>query len=318
MKRTPGFTPWIAALLAVTSMPAEAQLCGSERVQIQILGSGAGELSEGRAAPSMLVWVDGKARLLVDTGPGAAMRFVRANAAFPDLDAILLTHLHANRTADLPAFIQLMASVPRTRPLHIYGPNGNRWTPSTVSFVRSLFDPTRGAWRHLGEFLSPLTRSSYRLEPHDVRPPPVKLGVVREKREQPIPVLTNEYLRITALPLNYGETAALAWRIESYGKHLVISANVTVEQDTLERFAKGADMLVTSHAIVENGVPGKAAPVLAPASVARLSQASGVKKLVLMSRSNETLVQEGEADSQMRRHYDGQIAFADDLECITP
>ncbi|HKQ30162.1 MAG TPA: MBL fold metallo-hydrolase [Burkholderiales bacterium] len=309
---------WLALLLALAPLSAQAQSCPGERLQIQILGSGAGGLSEGRAAPSVLVWIDGKPRLMVDAGPGAAMRFVRANATFQDLDAILLTHLHTNRTADLPALVQLMSSRPRARPLHIYGPSASRWTPSTVSFVRSLFDPTRGAWRHLGELLSPLTRSPYRLEPHDVRLPPAKIGVAREKREQPVTVPVNEHARVTALPLNYGQTTSLAWRIESQGKHVVLSANVTVEPEALERFAKGADMLVTSHAIVDDSALIKTAPVLAPAAVARLAQTSGVRTIVLMSRTGETLAQESEAESLMRRHYEGQVRFADDLDCITP
>src|SRR5687767_10834032 len=115
---------WLTVLLVLTSLPTQAQLCGTERMQVQILGSGAGDLSEDRAAPSLLVWIDGKTRVLVDTGPGATMRFVRSNAAFADLDTILLTNLHANRTADLPALIQHTASLPRARPLPIYGPNG--------------------------------------------------------------------------------------------------------------------------------------------------------------------------------------------------
>ena len=102
------------------------------------------------------------------------------------------------------------------------------------------------------------------------------------------------------------------------GKHLVFAANVSVEQEALERFAKGADMLVTSHAIVEDGVPGKIAPVLAPAAIARLAQASGIKTVALMSRASETLAQEGEAETLMRRHFEGQIRFVDDLECLTP
>jgi ribonuclease BN (tRNA processing enzyme) len=309
---------WVMALLALTA-PAQAQVCGSdERVQLQILGSGAGELGEGRAAPAVLIWIDGKARLLVDVGPGVAMRLARSGANLSDLDAVLFTHLHTQRTADLPALVQLTASQARTRPLHLYGPNANRWTPSTVSFVRSLFDPTRGAWRHLGDLLSPLARSPHRLEPHDVRPPPAKLGVSREKREQPITVLVSENLRVTALPLNYGQITALAWRIESHGKEVVVSNTLVVEPETLERFAKGANLLVTSHAMMENGVQGKLVPVLAPAAIGRFAQAIGTKRVVLISRARDTLAQEGESDALMRRHYEGNVSFVDDLDCLSP
>lgn len=299
-----------AVCLFLATLPTHAATCGTEPVQVQILGSGAGQLGEGRAAPSALIWIDGKPRLLIDVGPGSAMRFVRANANLSQLDAILLTHLHANRTADLPALVQLDATPLRSRPLPIYGPNGNRWTPSTVSFVRSLFDPTRGAWRHLGDLLSPLVRSSYKLEPHDVRPTPNKLGVTRANRE-PIAVLANDAMRVTALPVNTQQTAALAWRIESGGKRIVLHPFPDVAQDTLESFARNADMLVTSQT-----TSGNAAST--PAALGRFAQTSGAKTVVLMSRGRETLGQENETTNQIRRSYEGAVMFADDLDCLTP
>ena len=84
--RRPRLVPSIAMLLALMPFAVAAEPCSGERVQIQVLGSGAGGLGEGRAAPSVLVWIDGKPRLMIDAGPGAAMRFVRANATFQNLD----------------------------------------------------------------------------------------------------------------------------------------------------------------------------------------------------------------------------------------
>jgi ribonuclease BN (tRNA processing enzyme) len=304
---------WIAACLSAATFSCYAATCGTEPLQVQILGSGAGQLGEGRAAPSALLWVEGKPRLLIDVGPGSAMRFVRAGANLGELDAILLTHLHANRTADIPALVQLAATPPRSRPLPIYGPNGNRWTPSTVSFVRSLFDPARGAWRHLGSLLSPLERSPYKLEPRDVRPPAAKLGVARENRE-PIPILANEHLRVTALPLNFNQTAALAWRIESGGKRIVMHAIPGVAQNASENFARGADLLIAPQTLEDKA----SAEATAPAALGRFAHAAGVKTVALMARGRETLGQESEVMSQVRRSYEGALMFADDLDCLTP
>src|SRR6185436_20352161 len=159
---------WIAALLTITvttAASAQTVSCGSAPLQVQILTSGGAESFDGGTS-GILVWIQGKSRLLVDAGPGTALHFAQTGASVADLDALLFTHLRLERTGDFPALLQLSTAAKRNRALPTYGPGGNRLMPSTVSFVRSLFDPTRGAWRYLGDLLSPLTRAPYKLDPH--------------------------------------------------------------------------------------------------------------------------------------------------------
>ena len=59
---------------------AAAQSCGVAPVQVQVLGSGGPELADKRASSSYLVWIDGKPRVLVDIGGGAALRFGESGA----------------------------------------------------------------------------------------------------------------------------------------------------------------------------------------------------------------------------------------------
>jgi ribonuclease BN (tRNA processing enzyme) len=307
---------WAALILLMATPLAQAQSCGMAPVQVQILGSGGPELTDARAAAAILVWVNGKPRILVDTGPGAAIRFVQAGANITDVDAILFTHLHIGRTADLPALVQLPSSPARTRPLPIYGPTGSRSMPSTVSFVRTLFDPARGAWRHLGDFLSPLSRTAYKLEPHDLRPP--KLGVPRENRDEILSVFATNEVRVTAVPLTYGDTPALAWRVETLGKRLVVSGETSTDGDALERIAHGADLLAVPHGALEEADAGKRAPALAPTAIGRLARTAEIKQLVLAPRTRITLGREEESAAAIRRHYTGAIVFANDLDCLTP
>lgn len=127
----------LALLLLTTHAVAVAQSCTGTPVQLQILGSGGVDLADTRAGTAALLWIDGKARLLLDTGPGAALRFAQSGARLADLDAILLSQLRAGHSADLPALLQLPVTPPRARSLPLYGPAGNRWMPSTVTFVRT-------------------------------------------------------------------------------------------------------------------------------------------------------------------------------------
>ncbi|MFQ5551797.1 MAG: MBL fold metallo-hydrolase, partial [Gemmatimonadales bacterium] len=165
-------SPWrrLAGVLAVAWLPcAQAAVCGSDGVWIQVLGSIEPGADGRPLSSSFLVWLDGKARVLVDTGNGSAGNFYGNGARLADLDVILLTYLHVDHTADLPTLIQASLPEKRARALPIYGPARSKLAPSTVTFVRTLFDNKRGLYRYLGAFLSPLGRETYKLQPHDVR-----------------------------------------------------------------------------------------------------------------------------------------------------
>src|ERR1700729_816176 len=84
---------------------ADAQTCGAEGVALQVLGSGGPELQDKRASSSYLIWQDGQARVLVDTGGGSALRFGESGAKMSQLEVILFTHFHIDHSADFPSLI---------------------------------------------------------------------------------------------------------------------------------------------------------------------------------------------------------------------
>lgn len=302
--------------LAVAAPPPG---CGrAASVQVQVLGSGGPELVGGRAGSGYLLWLDGRARLLVDAGGGVALRFGESGARLEDLDAILLTQLHADHSADLPALVMASSFGERTRELPLYGPVGNRYLPSTVAFARALFDNTRGAYRDLGSFLSPIGRDRYKLKPHDVRQPPNRrLGTGREPHV-PLPVFTNERMRVTATRGVHGNTPALAYRIETGGKTIVFTGDFGGEDAGLALLARAADLLVAHHAIPETTEEALLKRHMPPSAIGRLAQAAGVRQLVLSHRTTHTLGQEERSLAAIRRHYVGPVTFADDLACFTP
>lgn len=310
-------TCWLVALLL--TVPAHAGLftksepeprpCDPQGVRLQVLGSGAGtEPVAGRAGASYLVWIDGRARVLVDVSADAPLRLAEAGAGLADLDAVLFTRLHAARTAGLPMLVQSSALDKRERALPLYGPAGDRTMPSTVTFVRALFDGTRGAWRHLGAHLNPLARDTYKLQPQDVAPRPRPLGMPRKPDDNPVlTVFSNERLRLQAVPLASGVGPALAWRIDAAGKRIVIAADGI--DDAVTRLAQGADLLV-AH-------PGQAENADAIAALAR-ARAAGVKQLVLSARSRALLENEPKMLEEIGKNYTGPVVFANDLDCFTP
>jgi ribonuclease BN (tRNA processing enzyme) len=297
---------------------AQAQHCNDSGIALQVLGSGGPELQTKRASSSYLVWIDGKARVLVDAGGGSALRFGESGAQMADLDVVLFTHLHADHSADLPALIMSSWFENRTRPLPVYGPGGNRLMPSTVAFVRALFDGTRGAYRYLGEFISPLDKSSYKLEPRDISEPAPKIGAPRHKGPLVLPVFSNERLRVQAVSVVHGQFPALAYRIETGGKSIVLMGDTNGDGNGLPTLAADADLLVAHNAVPEGAGGVERDLNMPPSVIGNIAQAAKAKQLVLSHRMLSTLGKEEETLAAIRKVYAGPTTFADDLSCFRP
>jgi ribonuclease BN (tRNA processing enzyme) len=307
-----------AALWAVGMVPAGAAESCSAPIAVQVLGSGGPELETRRASSAYLVWIAGQARVLVDIGGGAGLRFGESGARIADLDAILLTHLHADHTADLPALIKSSWFSARTQPLPIFGPPDNRFFPSTVSFVRSLFDPVRGAYRYLGDILKPLAKGGYKLQPHDVQQTRAKKR--REKNPSAeIVAFKNARLRAVAVPVSHGSVPALAWRIETGGKRIVFSGDTDGLGAGIRTLARDADLFVAHNAVPEDSTDIVARKLhMTPSAIGDISRNAGVKRVVLSHRMLRTLGREQETLEAIRKSYAGPVSFADDLNCFVP
>lgn len=309
-------TGFFAVLYFACPVGASAARCAPTGVQLQVLGSGGPELVSGRASSSYLVWIGGHARVLVDIGGGAALRLSESGASVSDLDVVLLTHLHADHTADLPALVKAAWFESRTRPLPVYGPLGNRFSPSTVTFVRTLFDPTRGAYRYLGDVLNPMTPESFKVRPHDVRIASRRGAAATDSPV--VPVYTSDKLSVTGTNVVHGVFPALAFRVETLGKKIVFSGDMNGENGGLEVLAKSADILVAHNAVPEGAVGVERALHMPPSVIGHIAKRAGVKRLVLSHRMRRTLGKESATLTAIRKVYTGPVTFADDLACFAP
>lgn len=288
---------------------AVAQPCDSAQVAVQALGASGPELAEPHSQSGYLVWIDGKPRVLVDAGAAVALRFLESGASTADLDTILLTRLHADYTVDLPTLLQASLAQNRNRPLPVYGPAGNKSTPSTVAFMRALFDGTRGAYRYLGQLLNPLAKAPYKLQPHDVGEEANRLGVRRPTAAIHHP-FANERLRVSAIYVARDTAPALIWRIETAGKSIVFSgvADATGTSTSAAALAKNADWL----AVALDTAPS------APEEIARFASETAAKQLVLLPRARLAPEREAEVLELIKKRYAGPVGFARDLACFVP
>ena len=296
---------WFALFLGFGHVTTQAGSPCAEGTAVQILGSGDASLSAKRAGSGVLIWIDGKARLLVNTGSGVALRFQESGALWNDLDAIVFTRMDVTHTDDLAALLYAAQASGRTRALPIYGPPGNKLAPSTVTFVRDLFDPVRGAYRQLGSLLAPLDRGSYKLEPHDVREPPASLSTPRRPGPVLLPVFSNEHVQLKALIHSAEPVPVLSWRINVGASGLVIHGNTRSASESLMALLDETSVLVMPAQSVD--VSSRTDPASAPVLRAR--------QLVLIGRGNNAAVREDETLAAARKQAAGTAVWADDLAC---
>src|SRR5579863_1123002 len=253
----------------VFTAPAQAGGCRGRGVELRVLGSGGPEMQDKRASSSYLIWKDGKARVLVDAGGGAALRFGESGAQMQDLDVILISHLHVDHTADLTALLKSSYFEERTRPLPLFGPPGNALFPATTMFIARLFDPGRGIYRYLGDFLRG-RQGGYELRPHDTTLQPAELRTVFDS--------AGELVRATRVI--HGDVPALAWRVQIDQRVIVFSGDTNGDNGNLERLAQGADILVAHNAIPEGTTGPPRALHMPPSVIGRIAQVAGVHQLV--------------------------------------
>ncbi len=277
-------------------------------VAVQVLGSGGPIADDGRASSAYLVWVDGRARALVDAGGGTFLRFGEAGARFSDLDVIALSHLHTDHSAALPALLKSGNFAGRKRPLALVGPGPGGPFPGTEAFLASLLDAETGAYGYLSGYLHGRGRlprlvvSEFSVDDADAR---FELALDE-----------GSALEVAALPVPHGIVPALAFRVTTANKSVVFASDQNGSNPAFIAFAAGADLLVM-HLVIPNDADDVAKRLHAtPARVGEVAAAIKPRTLLLshfMARSLRNLA--GNIES-VREHYDGELLLAEDLACI--
>ena len=268
-------------------------------VSLQVLGSGGPESGDKRASSAYVIWIDGKSKILVDFGGGASLRFEEVDARIQDLDVILLTHLHVDHTADLPALVKSSFFTHASGDLHIYGPDDNHFMPSTKEFIKRLFKDDDGAWQYLGDHLD----GSARLQ--------LKTHTIDDTRKEKI-IYSKGNIQISTISVYHGPIPALAYRVNVGAKSITFSGDMNGDYNTLEKLAKNTDILV-AHNAVPKGTTGVAAKLhMTPLNIGKIAKKANIKSLVLSHRMLRTLGKEKETKIEIRKNYKGSVKFAND------
>lgn len=293
-------------VLAVPS-GASAQSCAAGPVTLQILGSGGPAINRERASTSYLLWIDGKARMLVDMGGGAYLRFGESGAKLSDLALIAISHLHPDHVSDLPALLWLSHQV-RKEPLPVVGPSagtgisgpaGNDVAPDFATFLTRMFDEKNGAFQVMGAALG--AAKGYGV--------PLKISVADVLKAEPSTVFEGQGLKVTAFGIPHANMPTLAYRVETRDGTIVFSSDQNGTNPKFVDFAENADVLIMHLAIAA----GATNPLhAAPAVVGRIAQQAHVGRLIV---SHIGLFDLDAAIAELKTTYSGPLIIGADLQC---
>ncbi len=286
----------VVALLAIPAS-ARAQVCAVSPVTVQILGSAGPRLDNERASASYLLWIDGQARMLVDAGGGAYLRFAQSGARLSDLWLLAVSHLHPDHISGLPALLWLSEQT-REEPLPAAGPSGNDVMPAFPTFLNRLFDQNDGAFQILGGTVGSGGRGV-----------PLDVTVVDVASVEALTVLDQPEMTVTALGIPHGNIPALAYRVQVGDVSIVFSTDQNGTSPAFIEFARDADVLVMHLAIAAGATSALHA---APAVVGRVARDAGVGRLIL---SHIGLFDLESAVAEVKTFYAGPLTVGADLQC---
>ncbi len=224
----------------------------------------------GRAGISSALIIDGRV-FVVDCGRGSPSGFAGAGMDFPRLEAVFLTHLHADHVGDLPGMLlypwgaRAADNGGPLAPIRVYGPSrpGALPTGDAIFHRQTTISPELPAPGTADLIQIILAGFAYHLNvmPLDARMPDAG-ALVRgidinvpawtpDSTQVPLVVVDNGAVRVTTIAVMHGRAVpALAYRFDTADGSVVFSGDTAVT-DNLIALAQGADILV--HHVADLG-----------------------------------------------------------------
>ena len=246
-------------------------------MEIIVVGSGTVVPRLSRRQSCVVVRA-GEETFAFDLGSGAVRGMLQADLDPFAVDRIFFTHFHPDHTVDVVPLLFAMnygAEEPRTRPLHVTGP-----------------EPFKEFWAKILNVWGEWMEGEYPLEASEFPP-------------ECDSTLDLPGCSISWAPAKH-RPESIAYRLENERRAFVYTGDTEYSESVIE-LARGAHtMLIECSFPDENPVPGH----LTPSSVARMASEAGVRRVLLthVYPAADSL----ELVAEVGKGYEGEIVVAED------
>ena len=207
---------------------AEPFLDNEDSLKVVVCGSRSPLPSPGRAEACILVEA-GDDIYIFDLGNGSMENLNEYQVPWPNVKAVLITHMHSDHIADLPdAHLQSWIQG-RNSPLMVYGPEGINLVTKGFELAYSADYQYRN--EHHGDDMLPMSIAGF--------------NTIQIIDNQLIP---NDTPGLEILPFvvdHYPVNSAFGFKISYKGRTVVISGD-TINEGSVQKYSKDVDLLVHS------------------------------------------------------------------------
>ena len=199
-----------------------------DTLKVVICGSRSPLPSPGRAESCVLIEA-GNDIYIFDLGNGSVNNLTQYQVPWPNVKAVLITHMHSDHMADLPdAHLQSWVQG-RTSPLKVYGPEGINLVTKGFELAYSADYQYRN--EHHGDDMLPMSVAGF----------------------DPIKIIDNQFIPnetpgLDILPFvvdHYPVNSAFGFKVSYKGRTVVISGD-TIHDGSVQKFSENVDLLVHS------------------------------------------------------------------------
>ncbi len=280
--------------------------------RIHVLGAGTPTPTPSRFGSAFALEI-GDEQVMLDCGPAATHKLVKAGLWPTDIDKLFFTHHHFDHDIDYPCFLLCRwdQSTGKENTLEVFGPT------LTEKITHGILDPDDGLFAHdwKARVGHPL---SQRIFVNRGGTLPRKPPEVLAKDIGPGKVYSGKDWEVTAAPAEHVQPFldSLAYRFDTSDGSIVFTGDTQPCESVIE-LAKNADVMLCmcwdDQDVMSQS--GEATGQCGTTGAAEMAQEAGVKKLVLVhigpNLAGHGPMEKGLGD--IRAVYDGEVIFSDEL-----